>query len=109
MDIKFFHFEKWYKSNIEKWEKQGIVISDVNYSYGRYGHHLIISLETKDNVYFSAGDIGLYESNGFYWVDFNAVKNGGSFDKVNVEFANMIDIQKNADEMIEFMLSVLDL
>lgn len=75
-------------------KKQGIAISDVYYSYGRYGHHLIISLETKDNVYFSAGDIGLYESNGFYRVDFNAVKNGGSFDKVNVVFVNMIDIQK---------------
>lgn len=60
-------------------------------------------------MYFSAGEIGLYESNGFYRVDFNAVKNGGSFDKVNVVFVNMIDIQKNADEMIEFMMSVSDI
>lgn len=60
-------------------------------------------------MYFSAGEIGLYESNGFYRVDFNAVKNGRSFDKVNVVFVNMIDIQKNADEMIEFMMSVSDI
>lgn len=66
MDEKFKEFELWYQSKIENWALQGITVESAGLS--EYGHQYWIKVQSPNGL----GNITLYESNGYYWIDFEA-------------------------------------
>lgn len=90
MDMVFQQFHKWFLSKKDTWERTGINVDEAGLS--EFGHQYWIKLHSKNGL----GNIVLYESNGYYWVDFE----GGNynydimFQRAGIEFSdiNKLDI-----------------
>ncbi len=82
MDKNFKQFEKWYLKRKSEWEKIGIL--------SEFGHQYHINVHTKNGI----GNIVLYESNGYYWIDFEAGNfyTDMMFNKANIDYYNKKDI-----------------
>lgn len=66
MDEIFIAFEAWYLNKKWSWEQKGVFVDIAG--LGPYGHQYWIKLHAETGL----GNITLYESNGYYWVDFEA-------------------------------------
>ncbi len=88
MDKKFKEFEAWYLKRKPIWAEKGIFIETSG--LGNYGHQYWIKAYSKHGL----GNIILYESNGYYWVDFEC--GNYSLDKIfcksNISFTNENDL-----------------
>lgn len=100
LDEIFKKFEIWYLNKKIKWEQIGISIDDAGLN--GYGHQYWIKLHSENGL----GNIVLYESNGYYWVDFES----GSFNrddiflKSGIEFESMDDLDIYEIEFISHMM-----
>lgn len=70
MDRKFEMFEKWYLSRKDEWAGKGVAMYKAG--PGDFGHQYWIKMHSENGF----GNIVLYESNGYYWADFE----GGNYD-----------------------------
>ena len=88
MDKTFLEFEAWYLYKKTIWQQAGIIVDRAG--LGEYGHHYWIELHTENGL----GNIVLYESNGYYWVDFEAgnIAYDEMFLKGGIEFDRMSDL-----------------
>ncbi len=96
MDEKFILFEKWYLNRKEIWKQHGIVVDEAGLS--QYGHQYWIKLHSENGL----ANIALYESNGYYWVDFE----GGNYDydvmfqRFGIEFDNAEELELYEAELM---------
>jgi hypothetical protein len=67
MDIVFQVFKKWIESKRELWKEQDLIIDEIVES--THAHQIHINLHSEDGF----GHIGMFESNGIYWIEFEAV------------------------------------
>ena len=99
MDKIFKQFEAWYLTKRTAWEQNGVFADDAGLS--KYGHQYWIKLHSDNGL----GNIALYESNGFYWVDFE----GGNynydviFQKYGIEFKDIDELDIYEKEFIEYI------
>lgn len=97
MDEIFRKFEVWYLNKKVSWEQKGVVVDKAG--LGRYGHQYCIKLHSENGL----GNIILYESNGYYWVDFE----GGNYDcdimfmRAGIEFEDVQEMDVHEREFIE--------
>ena len=97
MDEIFQGFEAWYLNKKISWEQKGVLVDEAG--LGKYGHQYFIKLHTENGL----GNIILYESNGYYWVDFE----GGNYDydvmflRSGIEFRNVNELDVHEKELIE--------
>lgn len=66
MDLVFCQFEKWFQSKLSEWAQKGVTVE--KFGLGEYGHQYWIKVKCENGL----GNIVLHESNGMYWVDFEA-------------------------------------
>ncbi|MCH5341179.1 MAG: hypothetical protein J1E01_06915 [Acetatifactor sp.] len=100
MDKIFMEFEEWYLNKTSKWQQTGIIVDEVG--LGKYGHQYWIKLHAENGM----GNIILYESNGYYWVDFEAanIAYDDMFLKGGIEFNSMSDLDTYEKEFIDYIL-----
>lgn len=97
MDEMFQAFESWYQGRKESWERKGVFVDSAG--LGEYGHQYWIKLHSENGL----GNIVLYESNGYYWVDLE----GGNYDfdvmyqRIGIEFHAINEINTFERELIE--------
>ena len=92
MDKKFKEFESWFLKKKNEWAEKQIVVDKAG--IGDYGHQYWIKLHSENGL----GNIVLYESNGYYWVDFE----GGNYDYDGMFIRSGIDfIDENSLNNIE--------
>lgn len=97
MDEIFIKFETWYLNNKVYWEQKGVFVDESG--LGKYGHQYWIKLHSENGL----GNIVLYESNGYYWVDFE----GGNYDydimfqRAGIEFDDTSQLDVYEKELIE--------
>lgn len=84
MDEVFQQFQTWFLSKKAKWKLLGIQVDEAGLS--AYGHQYWIKVHSDQGL----GNIVLYESNGYYWVDFEV----GNYDKDVVFQKSGITFQK---------------
>lgn len=102
MDDKFRKFEGWYTNKTTRWEQVGIFVDEAGLDE-KYGHQYWIKLHSKNGL----GNIALYESNGYYWVDFES----GNYDldvmfiRSGIEFDNVDDLDVHESEFINYLKS----
>ena len=100
MDKYFILFEKWFNLKEKDWKRKGIIIDEAILATHAHQYHLKISSE------YGIGTISLYESNGLYWVDFEA----GNYDydvmffRSNITFLGQESISVQEREFVEYML-----
>ena len=97
MDEKFKMFEKWYLKRKKEWYKRGIYVDESGLS--EFGHQYWIKVHSKNGI----GNIILYESNGYYWIDFEAgnIDYDNIFCKGNIDFDDISFYEK---EFIKYMI-----
>lgn len=100
MDRIFKEFEEWYLSKKANWQKSGIIVEKAG--LGKYGHQYWINLQAQNGL----GHIVLYESNGYYWVDFHAGNYNCNdvFAKSGIEFNCMNDLDTYENEFINYII-----
>ena len=83
VDEYFIVFEKWYRSKVKEWNADAIYVE--KWGLATHAHQYHIELSSKLGL----GIISLHESNGFYWVDFEAgvFKDKEMFFRVNIPFS----------------------
>mgnify|MGYP005782480847 FL=1 len=90
MDEIFKQFENWFLSKKDTWKRNDIVVDEAGLS--EFGHQYWIKLHSNNGL----GNIVLYESNGYYWVDFESGNYdcGIIFQRAGIEFysINELDI-----------------
>lgn len=98
-DQMFRDFQVWYLDKKAKWEQKGVVVDKAE--YGEYGHQFCIEVRSEKGM----GDIVLYESNGYYWVDFEAGNYGCDemFQRAGIEFENMRDLDVHEEKFIDYI------
>lgn len=69
MDDKFCSFVHWYQYNKNGWLNKGLILKE-SYVDDEYRHSYALFFKSNDDL--GEGSIILYESNGIYWVDFEA-------------------------------------
>lgn len=100
MDDVFKEFRAWVLSKKEEWKYRGIVIDKEGLS--EFGHQYWLKLHSENGL----GNIVLYESNGYYWVDFE----GGNYDydvmylKSGVQFNDITELDKYEKELIQHII-----
>lgn len=96
MDSVFCQFEKWFQSKLSEWAQKGVTVE--KFGLGEFGHQYWIKVKCENGL----GNIVLHESNGIYWVDFEA----GNYDydvmyiESNISF---VDVKELDDYEIEFI------
>lgn len=88
MDEVFQQFQTWFLSKKAKWDTLGIQVNKAGLS--EFGHQYWIKMHSDQGL----GNIVLYESNGYYWVDFE----GGNYD-YDVMFQRSGITFQNIDEL----------
>jgi hypothetical protein len=93
-------FEDWFKSRENEWKIRGVFIDKTTLATHAHQYHIEISSE------YGLGRISLYESNGLYWVDFEAGKydHDVMFFKSNISFFGEESINLQEKEFIQYML-----
>ncbi|MCI8528256.1 MAG: hypothetical protein HFH82_03745 [Lachnospiraceae bacterium] len=100
MDEKFKAFEMWFLKRKAVWEQKGIFVEAAELS--GTAHQYWIKVYSENGL----GNIVLYESNGYYWVDFEAanynlnLEKDAIFCKGNIEFENEQDLFRCEQEFI---------
>lgn len=99
MDEIFEKFEDWYLSKKEEWKQAGVLVEEAG--LGFYGHQYWIKLHAANGL----GQIVLYESNGYYWVDFEGANyySDDMFLKAGIEFDGMSDLDALEGKLIKFI------
>ena len=99
MDEKFRAFEMWYLERKDIWAKQGIYVEMSGLS--KVAHQYWIKLYSENGF----GNIVLYESNGYYWVDFECANHclGQIFCKGDISFEHGSDLFHYEQEFIIYM------
>lgn len=99
MDEIFKKFETWYLNKKIKWEQIGISVTEAG--LGEYGHQYWIKLHSKNGL----GNIVLYESNRYYWVDFESgsYTHDIMFLKAGIEFENTSELDVYESEFISYL------
>lgn len=100
MDEIFKRFENWYLNKKIRWEQAGISVDEAGLS--KYGHQYWIKLHSECGL----GNIILYESNGYYWVDFESGNYNCNdiYQKSGIEFEKMSDLNKYETEFIKIFM-----
>lgn len=100
MDEIFKQFQDWFLDKKKNWVKFGIVVDKAGLS--EFGHQYWIKLHSE----YGLGIIVLYESNGYYWVDFE----GGNYDydvmfqRTGIEFKAINDLDIYENEFIKHII-----
>lgn len=102
MDEKFKAFEMWFLKRKTIWEQKGIFL--VEAGLRGVAHQYWIKVYSENGL----GNIVLYESNGYYWVDFEAVNYNlnleeAIFYKVDIAFENEHNLLGNEQEFIKYI------
>lgn len=101
MDEKFKAFEMWFLKRKAIWEKEGIFVEAARLIDA--AHQYWIKVYSENGL----GNIALYESNGYYWVDFETanynlnLEEDAIFCKGNIEFENEYDLFIYEQEFIK--------
>lgn len=97
MDAVFREFETWYLNKKIDWEQKGVLIEEAGLS--KYGHQYWIKVHSENGL----GNIVLYESYGYYWVDFESgnYDYDGMFQRAGIEFNDVSELDVHAKEFIE--------
>lgn len=100
MDEKFKAFEMWYLKRKAVWEQKGIFVETAGLR--DIAHQYWIKVYSESGL----GNIVLYESNGYYWVDFEGANYNLKFEenaffcKGDIEFENEQDLFRYEQEFI---------
>lgn len=101
MDKKFKAFETWYLKRKAIWEQKGIFVEVAGLS--DVAHQYWIKVYSENGL----GNIVLYESNGYYWVDFEcanyhlALEEGAIFCRGDIEFESEDDLFRYEQEFVK--------
>lgn len=101
MDEKFKAFEMWFLKRKTIWEQEGIFLEAAGLS--GVAHQYWIKVYSEIGL----GNIVLYESNGYYWVDFEAInynlnlEEDAIFCKGDIEFGNEYNLFRYEQEFIK--------
>lgn len=100
MDEKFKEFELWYLNRLECWITQGIVVDSAGLS--EYGHQYWIKVHSEHGL----GNIVLYESNEYYWIDFEAgnYDYGVVFCRSGIDFHDKETISLYEQEFVKYII-----
>lgn len=66
MDKYFVLFKEWFKERENEWKTKGLIIDKA--TLATYAHQYYLEMSSQ----YGLGRISLYESNGLYWIDFEA-------------------------------------
>lgn len=101
MDERFEAFEIWYLKRKAIWEQAGIFVEAAGLS--DIAHQYWIKVYSENGL----GNIVLYESNGYYWVDFESanynldLETDAIFCKGDIEFENEDDLLSCEQEFVK--------
>lgn len=100
MDEIFKQFQNWFLSKKDSWKRNGIVVDEAGLS--EFGHQYWVKLHSENGL----GNIVLYESNGYYWVDFE----GGNYDydvmyqRAGIEFNDIKELDVYERDFIKHII-----
>ena len=99
MDEKFRAFEMWYFERKEVWAKSGVYVETAGLSDA--AHQYWIKVYSENGL----GNIVLYESNGYYWVDFECGNYHLEeiFCKGDITFESGCDLFRYEKEFIKYI------
>ncbi len=102
IDETFKAFEMWFLKRKTIWKQKGIFLVAAGLS--DVAHQYWIKVYSENGL----GNIVLYESNGYYWIDFEAVNYNlnleeAIFCKGNIEFGNEHNLLENEQEFIKYI------
>lgn len=99
MDEQFKAFESWYLKRKCIWEQKGIFVESAGLS--EFAHQYWIKVCSENGI----GNIVLYESNGYYWVDFESgnynLEENDVFCKSDITFETEDDLITYEQEFIK--------
>lgn len=92
-------FEEWQINKKNIWKQIGIHINKKYDSPYAVQHHMDVSSAV------ALGRVSYYESNGYFWVDFEALSllNQPPFNEGNITFTGEISIEKTVSEFEEYI------
>lgn len=100
MDEVFQQFQTWFLGKKAKWELLGIQVDEAGLS--KFGHQFWIKMHSAQGL----GNIVLYESNGYYWIDFE----GGNYDKdvvfqkSGITFQSIDELDRYEKDLIQYIV-----
>lgn len=100
MDEIFKQFQNWFLSKKDSWKRNGIIVDEAGLS--AFGHQYWIKLHSENGL----GNIILYESNGYYWVDFE----GGNynydvmFQRAGIEFNDIKELDVYEKDFVQHII-----
>ena len=96
----FKEFEIWYLSKKTHWEQMGVFVDEAD--LGQHGHQYWIKMHSENGL----GNIVLYESNGYYWVDFESGNYScdAMFLRTGIEFDEISELDTYEKAFIECII-----